>query len=151
MDQGFLEAVELPGGKTTKLPTSAGNEIGLLTEERMGMYGTYTVVKYSAAAQTFIFDHMEAIMAHHEQFKAAQKEAKAAAKAQKEAARADTPSVPPPPTHFQSSFLDRPWTATHDERLRSMFMAGATVSDMAGAIKRTEAGIRTRLQELGLQ
>ena len=152
MDQGFLEAVELPSGKTTKLPTSAGNEIGLLNEERMGMYGTYTVVKYSAAAQTFIFDHMEAIMAHHEQFKAAQKEAKAAAKAEKAAARAVTP-VPPPPAgaSAHSGFLDRPWTEAHDERLRSMLASGATISEMADTVKRTEAGIYARLRELGLQ
>ena len=143
VDQGFLAVVELSGGKTSKLPTPAGNEIGLLTEERTGMYGTYSVVKYSAAAQVFIFDHMEAIMEHCALVKAAKKEQKAMAKAQQKSTSADTTA--------HSGFYDRPWTETHDERLRSMLASGATISEMADTIKRTEAGIRARLRELGLQ
>jgi RNA polymerase sigma-54 factor len=79
VEQGFMEVVELPSGKTAKRPTPTGNEIGLFTEERMGMYGAYTVVKFSPAAQTFVFDHMALIMEHYEGVKAAKKEQKAAA------------------------------------------------------------------------
>ena len=143
VEQGFLEVVELPSGKKTKLPTPVGNEIGIFTEERTGMYGPYSVVMFSAAAQAFVYDHMEPIMEHYEKAKAAKKEQKAAAKAEK----ATVPFQNQPP---QSGFLDRPWTDAHDERLRSMTAAGATVAEMAFAIKRTEAGIRERLRVLGL-
>jgi hypothetical protein len=147
VEQGFMEVVELPSGKTAKRPTPTGNEIGLFTEERMGMYGAYTVVKFSPAAQTFVFDHMALIMEHYEGVKAAKKEQKAAAKAARAASPAPvTPSYQPPMTEF----LNRPWTETHDDRLRRMAADGATVAEMADAIKRTEEGIRARLRELGI-
>ena len=147
VEQGFMEVVELPSGKTTKRPTPAGNEIGLFTEERMGMYGAYTVVKFSPAAQTFVFDHMDPIMEHYERVKAAKKEEKVAAKAARAAAPVPAPPAGQPPV---TEFLNRPWTEAHDDRLRRMVADGATVAEMADAIKRTEEGIRARLRELGL-
>ena len=150
--QGFLAVEERSDGKTRKLPTANGADLGICTEMRNGQYGPYTVVLFSAAAQTFIYDHVEAIVTHAEEVKAAKKEQRAAAKAEKAAARAVTP-VPPPPVgaSAHSGFLDRPWTEAHDERLRSMFVSGATISEMADTVKRTEAGIYARLRELGLQ
>lgn len=150
VDRGFLEVVELPNGKTRKKPTSDGIELGLLTEERTGQYGPYTVVLFSASAQTFVYDHTEAIAEHHQQAKAVKKEQRAAAKAEKNAAKAEKATVPFQNQQPQSGFLDRPWTDTHDERLRSMTAAGATVAEMADTIKRTEEGIRERLRVLGL-
>ena len=113
----------------------------------MGMYGAYTVVKFSPAAQTFVFDHMDPIMEHYERVKAAKKEEKAAAKAQRAAAPVPAPPAGQPP---MTDFLNRPWTEAHDDRLRRMVADGATVAEMADAIKRTEEGIRARLRELGL-
>ena len=145
VENGFLEVVELPNGKTRKNPTPAGVELGLVTEERTGQYGTYTVVLFSAAAQSFVYDHAEACAELYEQNKAAKKEQRAAAKAAAAASSSPSPLRPP-----ATDFLSRPWTEAHDERLRSMAQAGATVAEMANAIKRTEAGIRERMQELGL-
>ena len=71
---------------------------------------------------------------------------RAAAKAADRAAMVTAAVSQPSPT----SFLNRPWTDTHDDRLRSMYAAGATVPEMADAIKRTEEGIMHRLRELGL-
>jgi hypothetical protein len=152
VDRGFLEVVERPDGKTRKLPTPDGRDLGIVTEERMGQYGPYTNVLFTAAAQTFVYDHVGAIVELHEQEKAARKEKRAAAKAEKAAAGAEKMAVPAPPTFRTpaTDFLHRPWTETHDERLRSMAAAGATVAEMADAIKRTEAGIRERLRMLGL-
>ena len=152
LSQGFLAVEERPDGKTRKLPTANGADLGICTEMRNGQYGPYTVVLFSAAAQTFIYDHVEAIVTHAEEVKIAKKEQRAAAKAEKAAARAVSSAVPPPAVPSSStSFYDRPWTETHDERLRSMLASGATISEMADTIKRTEAGIRARLRELGLQ
>ena len=147
VEQGFMEVVELPSGKPTKRPTPAGSEIGLFTEERTGQYGTFTVVKYSAAAQAFVIDHMEAIMEEHERIKAAKKEQKAAAKAAKAVAPVPAPPAGQPPV---TEFLNRPWTETHDDRLRHMAADGVTVAEMAYAIKRTEEGIIEGLRDLGL-
>ena len=149
---GFLEISEMPGGKTRKLPTADGTDLGILTETRNGQYGPYTVVLFSAAAQTFVYDHTEAIVALAEQTKAAKKEQRAAAKAQRAASKAASAatSIPPITEAPHVGFLDRPWTEAHDDRLRSMLAAGATVAEMANAIKRTEVGIRERLRVLGL-
>jgi hypothetical protein len=142
-----LEVVERPDGKTRKLPTPDGRDLGIVTEERMGQYGPYTNVLFTAAAQTFVYDHVGAIVELHEQEKATRKEQRAAAKAEKAASPAPVaPSYQSPMTEF----LNRPWTDVHDDRLRSMAAAGATVAEMADAIKRTEAGIRERLRVLGL-
>lgn len=59
---GALELVDLPNGKTGKRPTMQGEELGILTEERNGLYGTYTVVLYDQGAQQFILDNIEAII-----------------------------------------------------------------------------------------
>jgi hypothetical protein len=83
----------------------------------------------------------------YEQGKAAKKEQRAAAKAARAAAPAPVPPSDQPP---MTEFLNRPWTEIHDERLRRMAADGATVAEMADAIKRTEAGIRARMKELGL-
>jgi hypothetical protein len=147
VDRGFLEVVERPDGKKQKIPTPDGAELGILTEERRGQYGPYTVMLFTAAAQAFVYDHVGAIVELYEQEKAAKKEQRAAAKAARAAAPAPVPPSDQPP---MTEFLNRPWTETHDERLRRMAADGATVAEMADAIKRTEEGIRARLRELGI-
>ena len=47
--------------KSRKLPTDRGNSMGIFTQEKMGQYGAYTSVLYSAQAQQFIYDNIEAI------------------------------------------------------------------------------------------
>ncbi|MBE6651327.1 MAG: hypothetical protein E7613_08450 [Ruminococcaceae bacterium] len=58
----LLEAVVQPNGKTKKLPTEQGKELGIFTEERTGQYGTYISVLFSSAAQQFIYDNIDAII-----------------------------------------------------------------------------------------
>jgi hypothetical protein len=112
----------------------------------MGQYGPYTNVLFASSAQAFVYDHVGAIVEMYEQGKAAKKEQKAAAKREQKAAAPVPPSYQPPMTDF----LNRPWTDVHDDRLRRMAADGATVAEIADAIKRTEAGIRARMKELGL-
>lgn len=58
----LLEVVAQPNGKTRKLPTESGKELGIFVEERTGQYGTYITVLFSSAAQQFIYDNIEAIV-----------------------------------------------------------------------------------------
>lgn len=146
VDRGFLEVVERPNGKTQKLPTADGRELGILTEEKIGQYGPYTAVLFSASAQAFIYDHIGAVVELYEQGQSAKKEQREAAKAQRAAARAadkDTARTAP------VAFLNRPWTEEHDDRLKSLYVGGATLSEIAFALRRTEEGVATRLMELG--
>ena len=56
---GALEEVQLPSGKTTRLPTPQG--LGLITQEFRGENSVYSVVLYKPEAQQFIFDNIDAI------------------------------------------------------------------------------------------
>lgn len=58
----LLEVVAQPNGKTKKLPTDQGRELGIFTEERTGQYGTYVTVLFSSSAQQFIYDNIDAIV-----------------------------------------------------------------------------------------
>lgn len=60
---GILEVRQLPNGQSTKLPTSAGNELGLFIEERVGSSGPYQVVLYHQSAQEFLIDNLDSIIA----------------------------------------------------------------------------------------
>lgn len=65
VDAGMLDIVRRPDGKNVKLPTAMGSEIGILTEERTGPYGIYSVVLYDKNAQQFIIDNLDAIIEHN--------------------------------------------------------------------------------------
>ena len=60
--KGFLEKRTSAEGKSQRLPTQAGIELGLTTETRQGQYGVYTAVFYNAGAQRFLLDHLPAIL-----------------------------------------------------------------------------------------
>lgn len=60
---GALKVISYPDGKTIKRPTASGEKLGISTEIRMGMYGAYTVVIYNRAAQQFILDNIDAVIA----------------------------------------------------------------------------------------
>ena len=51
-----------PDGKTTKMPTASGNELGITTEERIGTKGNYIVALYNRQAQQFIVDNIDSII-----------------------------------------------------------------------------------------
>ena len=117
----LLEVMTQSNGKTRKIPTAQGKEIGIFTEERSGQYGVYTVVLFSPSAQQFVYDHLEAIVG---------------SKQEKEAPLAE--------------FHGRPWTEAHDQRLADLFQKDMSVSEMAFILKRTEGGVQSRLKQLGL-
>ncbi|MGN1130745.1 MAG: hypothetical protein ACI4Q8_05275 [Ruminococcus sp.] len=48
--------------KTRRIPTEAGKNLGITTEERMGQYGHYEAVLYNRNAQQFIIDNIDAVI-----------------------------------------------------------------------------------------
>lgn len=60
---GMLKEETDFSGKTVKLPTENGNELGIFLDTRMGARGEYTVTVYNLNAQAFIVDNMESIFA----------------------------------------------------------------------------------------
>lgn len=63
MEIGMMEWASAPGGKRTKRPTTVGEENGISVEQRTSSNGDYQVVVYSEAAQHFIIDNLDAILA----------------------------------------------------------------------------------------
>ena len=60
---GFLKLVTGDDGKTVRRPTDSGIDIGISTEQRESSKGPYMVVVYNRAAQEFILDNLDAIIA----------------------------------------------------------------------------------------
>lgn len=60
---GMLEDALDPEGKTTKRPTQRGESMGILLEQRVGQQGTYFAILYTQAAQRFILDNLDAVLA----------------------------------------------------------------------------------------
>lgn len=60
---GMMELTTTPDGKHTKRPTKHGQEAGIFVEERTGRDGIYQVVVYNTAAQHFMIDNLDAILA----------------------------------------------------------------------------------------
>lgn len=118
---GFLEQIERNDGKKHKRPTPAGTDMGIVTEERNGQYGNYIVVLYPSNVQQFIFDNIDAIVG----YKSEQND---------------------PLAEFHS----RPWTEEHVFKLTEMFAKNKSVTEMAYELKRTEGGIRSQLNKIGL-
>lgn len=60
---GFLKLVTGDDGKTVRRPTDNGINIGISIEERESSKGPYMVVVYNQAAQEFILDNLDAVIA----------------------------------------------------------------------------------------
>ncbi len=60
---GMLYLHDFGGRKPVRRPTEEGNQIGIITETRMGRYGEYQVVLYHEEAQRFILDNLAAVVA----------------------------------------------------------------------------------------
>lgn len=107
-------------GKKTKRPTQHGNDLGIFVEDRIGMYGPYSVVLYNANAQQFIVDNIDAIVeSKYNKNKEAENQGIA-------------------------------WSSAHEECLIDLFNKNVPVEEIAITLKRTETGIRARLKKLGL-
>lgn len=63
VNHGFLEIYENEKGQKTKRPTKQGQGIGISLEQREGTSGIYSVPVYHFAAQRFIIDKLNAIIA----------------------------------------------------------------------------------------
>ena len=141
-EQGFLEVVVKQDGKNTKRPTEAGRSIGIATEDRTGMYGVYTVVLYTADAQRFILDNLDAIIA----YRVSEKTRKSTKREEQKAARREEKH-----SNDLAEFYNRPWTPEHDGRLTELFYLNKSVPELAHELRRTEEGVRIRLSTLGLR
>lgn len=117
----MLQVVTQSDGKVRKLPTEQGRELGIFTDERTGMYGTYVTVLFSPSAQRFVYDNIDAFVA---------------SKSEQEDPLAE--------------FHGRPWTEAQDESLADLFGKHTPIPEIAFALKRTESGIRSRLKKQGL-
>ena len=65
---GFLAVRSDQKGKNRKYPTEQGAALGLSLEHRTGQYGDYDVVLYNIAAQRFVVDNLDAILAPAEEY-----------------------------------------------------------------------------------
>ena len=61
VDIGMLEVL-IFNDKKRKVPTEKGLAMGIVKEERTGLYGTYQAVLYDENAQHFILDNLSAII-----------------------------------------------------------------------------------------
>lgn len=61
VNKGFLTDV-IVHGKRSRRPTRQGEELGMYSETRQGMYGEYVLVLYKETAQRFIVDNIETIV-----------------------------------------------------------------------------------------
>jgi len=62
LEKGFMEKHMNAEGKQQRVPTAAGQQIGIYTQTRQGQYGEYLAVCYSPEAQRFLIDHLEEIL-----------------------------------------------------------------------------------------
>lgn len=62
LEKGFLQEIVKEDGKKSRRPTQEGKDIGLSTEDRITVRGSFTVVLYNADAQSFILDHLSVIV-----------------------------------------------------------------------------------------
>ena len=61
VEQGLLQKVTREDGKQQRIPTEAGQQLGIYSESRQGQYGTYDAVFYTAQAQQFLLEHVPEI------------------------------------------------------------------------------------------
>lgn len=62
IEKGFMSKQADADGKSKRLPTAMGEQIGLTVKLREGQYGTYQAVYYSSEAQRFVLDHLQEML-----------------------------------------------------------------------------------------
>ena len=62
IEKGFMSKHADADGKSKRLPTAMGEQIGLTVKLREGQYGTYQAVYYSTEAQRFLLGHLQEIV-----------------------------------------------------------------------------------------
>lgn len=63
LSKNFLEKVPGNDGKAQRLPTPAGNALGISIQIRQGQYGEYRAVYYDQNAMRFLLDNLPGILA----------------------------------------------------------------------------------------
>ncbi|WP_440448511.1 hypothetical protein [Ruminococcus intestinalis] len=63
----MLEYFADENSKNHKIPTENGIQLGITTQERLGMYGSYKVVLYDSNVQQFILDNIDTIAYYNTQ------------------------------------------------------------------------------------
>ena len=58
VERQLLKKITGLNGKQRRVPTEAGQQLGLYTESHQGQYGTYETVLYSPDAQRFLLAHI---------------------------------------------------------------------------------------------
>lgn len=109
-------------GRVRKLPTEAGNDMGIITVEKDGKYGKYLSVLYSKDAQKFIVDNMASIIEF------------------------TTKKAPVETGEKQGDS----WSKQHDECLLDLYSKNVDINEIAITLKRTSKGVLRRLSKLGV-
>lgn len=60
--QGLMTKEPTPDGKSRRVPTAAGRNLGLSTQMRQSPDGEYLAISYSTNAQRFVLDHLYEIL-----------------------------------------------------------------------------------------
>ena len=63
LKHGFVEQKEGPDGKSRRMPTPAGQQLGITSRLTQGRYGDYETVYYDINAQRFVLDHLFEMLA----------------------------------------------------------------------------------------
>lgn len=66
MEQGFLEKRVNAEGKSVRMPTEKGAQLGIFVQQRQGLYGPYDAVYYNVDAQRFVLSHLWEILQREE-------------------------------------------------------------------------------------
>ena len=63
IEMGALCEETTEEGKTRKVPTEMGEGLGIIRDQRTGMYGTYIVTLYKREAQEFLIENIDSVIA----------------------------------------------------------------------------------------
>lgn len=119
--KGFMEEY-IDNNKKRKKTTTYGESIGLKTEIRSSVHGSYPVTLLNANAQRYIIDSIDTVIS--------------------ELGFENNIYIP----EYQGS----PWSSEHEEMLIDLYKKQVPVYEIAVTLKRTETGIRARLKKLGI-
>ena len=67
IELGALSTAVRSDGKTERHPTPNGARLGITEERREGRNGLYSVIVYNRAAQQFVLDNLDAVIAQKQQ------------------------------------------------------------------------------------
>lgn len=120
MQQGYLELVRLPSGRSARRPTIPGTQLGIVTEERQGLEGSYTTVVYSPEAQRTILAHMDEVIAIN---------------TEKYNQKVD-----------YGALQGTPWTDAQEAQLLDLYRRGTSFAEIARILQRNTNGVQARLK-----